>query len=1083
MQFCLFLEKLVNDQWEGRVIELPRIIGVGNSKAILINSLRKRIESYVENGPLEDILLSQELDSERRLEVFDVDIIPKKALAENPILLSLDAIVTRKVGRRSNRQIVVFPHVPEVTLAINNPNELETITHTALVKELQTWSITELDALDRVTTCTLETIEVESPSLQPQGNNRRNRQTHSSTTVLDECGINLLKQVETGQLGHFDSRDDILTRVISKLAQKGSSSLILVGPSGVGKTALVEEIARRIHSNKVPESLRTRSVWFVTANSLIAGQQYTGQWQGQTKRLIELASQKGQILFMGNPNEVLDAGRWSKSDNNMGRFLRPYMENGAITVICECSSKEYDAACKLEPSFVQAMQRVDILEPSAKEALSIVKKATEHLTHNRKVSFDSASIKTVMDLTKRFLPYQVFPGKAVSLLKQIVEGEQDSASDPQRNISNKHILKHFAETTGLPHAILSDSERLDPDEVRQYFGERLLGQPEAVKAISNLITVLKAGLTDPNKPLGTFFFVGPTGVGKTELAKVLAEYLFGTSDRLVRFDMSEYSSSDALPRLIGTAWQKDSEGELTRRVREQPFSIILLDEFEKASPIIFDALLSVLGEGHLTNAAGRTTDFRNTIIIMTSNLGAAKSQSPTLGFGTDLSNPIQELHSHYIKEAEKFFRPEFFNRIDQIVCFRNLSYEAMGQITRRELDMLLEREGIQRRNLLVEIDDAVIGRLLAQGFHPKYGARPLKREIERTVIVPLASLLVRKEPDSSQLLRFAVRNDKIHLELGALPNQAPLEDRGLIPRQKRQAKALATLLEELSDLQESFFQQEDSPMILAMRDSMNQLLEESHSPTFWENPPVARQVLSRIYHLDRMLNRLSTLLERCDRLIVKVETMMRQPPQLNLVDKLEKEREKLEADYSYWKLECAGISSSGKQHDRVLLRFAAIGAESMEWMGQLVELYETWASRKGYECLSVPPDRERRAWGLCISGSNLSTILQGEVGLHKLNHGSTEQRERHLVRLSLLMIPEALSESDTFQSELHTLMMSNDMSQELADTAHLVRIYTQGRHASVRDPRTGIKIKDIKGFFKHGKLDEFLLANLQVAAN
>ncbi|NET09297.1 MAG: AAA domain-containing protein [Symploca sp. SIO2B6] len=646
----------------------------------------------------------------------------------------------------------------------------------------------------------------------------------------------------------------------------------------------------------------------------------------------------------------------------------------------------------------------------------------------------------------------------------------------QSPISSRHVLEYFARTTGLPLTLLSDAEQLDPQEVQTYFSDRLLGQPDAVAAVTNLITVIKAGLNDPNKPLGSFFFVGPTGVGKTELAKILACYLFGNGDRLLRFDMSEYASGDALARLIGTAWQSQSKdtGELTRRVREQPFSIVLFDEVEKANPVIFDALLGVLGEGRLTNAAGRTTDFRNTIIIMTSNLGASQSQMPSLGFTTESSEKSKDLQAHYVEAAEQFFRPEFFNRIDHLVVFQPLSFEAMGRITRRELDKLLEREGIQKRKLLVEIDDAVIGQLLAQGFHPRYGARPLQREIEKTVIVPLASLLVRKNPTSHQILRFKVRSSRIKIELVPIPTPKPAT---LPAPNTRQIRALSAILAELAQLQKELLEATDSESLTTLRSTMTRLLAQSYAPTFWDHPTEAQRTLSQIYHLDRVSKRLDDLLERSDRLIQKGESMRLNPPNASFVVKLDQEKDHLGREFAYWTLECAGLAVE-PHHDQALLKFVAIGSDSYAWMEQVVHLYMTWADHKGYEYHSLPPTPERRAWGLYLHGSNVFTILQGEAGVHKLNQGDAQHRQRYLVRLQVVPVPETFAK-DMAQDEIHQLMLAEVPRAEVAQSDTLARVYTQGRHASVRDPRTGVKISNVRAVLERGEVDEFLLAILQ----
>ena len=325
------------------------------------------------------------------------------------------------------------------------------------------------------------------------------------------------------------------------------------------------------------------------------------------------------------------------------------------------------------------------------------------------------------DLTSRFLPYRAQPGKALRLIEQMVgDYRQRQISDggaeaTKLALARKDVVATFTRQTGLPEFLLADDMPLDLVAVRTYFTERVVGQEQAADAMVNLIAVIKAGLNDPQKPLGSFLFIGPTGVGKTQMAKTLAKYLFGDEGRVIRFDMSEYGDPAGIRRLIGAAGS-DQEGELTGKVRSQPFCVLLLDEFEKADPLIHDLFLQVLGEGRLTDATGATTSFQNAIIVMTSNLGASARAQRALGLVSDDQSSAGRDPAYWQGKVEDYFRPEFVNRIDQIVAFRPLSPETTRRIAQRELGEVLLRKGLTRRNLLVEIDDSVIGLLAEQGF-------------------------------------------------------------------------------------------------------------------------------------------------------------------------------------------------------------------------------------------------------------------------------------------------------------------------------------------------------------------------------
>ncbi|MBM3458335.1 MAG: PCRF domain-containing protein, partial [Armatimonadetes bacterium] len=876
----------------------------------------------------------------------------------------------------------------------------------------------------------LELIEVpaEEDSRGPEAAGAEDLENvHDQENVLGLCGMHLTAEGTWQRLGSAVRRDDLVEQMLTTLAGERQNSLLLVGNSDVGKTALVHEVARRLAEGRVPENLVGRQLWSVTANNLIAGMKYIGEWQGRTQKLIQQVRRGRQIVYMGDPTEILDAGRWSESDNNMGRFLRPYLENGELVLILEASPETAAAESRREPSFFQAFRRLEVLETNDVDTLAILNAAARRLETEHPVRVEPSALGALFDLTRRFMPYRAFPGKAARLLDQMVRDLGGVEGSEVRTLGRPDAIAAFTRATGLPELLLSDEAPLRVPDVRTHFAERLLGQPDAVDSMVDLITVLKAGLNDPQKPLGSFFFVGPTGVGKTEMAKVLAEFLFGSRDRMVRFDMSEYAAADALPRLIGSAWQRDDQGELTRRVREQPFCVVLLDEVEKAHPEVFDALLSVLGEGRLTDPDGRTTDFRNAIVIMTSNLGASRRELQSIGFGRpgEPEASVAALRAHFIKEAEAFFRPEFFNRMDRIVIFRPLTPEAMRQITRRELGKLLMREGIVRRNLLVEVEDPVIEQLLQQGFHARYGARPLQREIEKAVILPLARLLVDQEADHRHLIRFSCREGKIHLTRVVVeePEETAAEGVRVGPSAERRPEPdAAELLRRSQALRDLCAAEDAGAVVQALRRETEQLLARTREPTFWDEADTARDVLRQIYHLERVLKRLDNLAERSERLEERIQQARRHRDRRQF-PRLGEECEELEAALSYLQLELVG-AASGAAGDQVLLRFLPLGSDRDEdaelWPARLLHMYSAWAERKGYEYEPLSAEAAAGAAGrdaerlpspapgryLMVKGPNVYRFLQGESGLHKLTQGTGEERSRLLARVEVAPLTE-----------------------------------------------------------------------------
>jgi ATP-dependent Clp protease ATP-binding subunit ClpA len=378
--------------------------------------------------------------------------------------------------------------------------------------------------------------------------------------------------------------------------------------------------------------------------------------------------------------------------------------------------------------------------------LKIFNYFNEYSTKNHKVNFTQHSLETSYVLLDRFVRYDNFPGKALRFLQKCVS---EALLKKENTLNHLEIISTFSKQSGIPDFLLRDDVMLDDEVLHDFFKERIKGQDHVIHKLASLIKVFKAGLNDPNKPVATLIFAGPTGVGKTATAKAISEYFFGMGQQyrpLIRLDMSEFQHGGQIYRLIG------SEGKLVQHVREKPFSVVLLDEIEKANPLIFDALLTVLDEGILLDSAGRMTDFRNTIIIMTSNLGT--TQRSSLGFR-------QYQGQDFEADIKAFFRPEFYNRIDSCLIFNPLDAETIQEITRYELDDIEKRAGIQQRGLKLRFTEALIAHIAEQGFDKKYGARPLQREVERLLVAPLARKLMNDLSLSNQTLTIDFDGEKI----------------------------------------------------------------------------------------------------------------------------------------------------------------------------------------------------------------------------------------------------------------------------------------------------------------------------------
>ena len=576
-------------------------------------------------------------------------------------------------------------------------------------------------------------------------------------------------------------RDAEVARLGQVLARE-RASVLLVGEGGAGKSTVLAEAVRKVEREKPTEyteeqrkamrdafgatggaapadedlSLAARApgrhrFWLTSASRLIAGMQYLGQWQERCEQVVaELAAFAG-VLCLENLLDLVRTGGREPAASLAG-FLLPYLQRGELRIVAEATPAELDACRRLLPGLADVFQVVTVPPFTRTQAIAALDGLAGSLEQNLKVELERGTVEQVYRLFSRFLPYQSFPGRASSFVVELFDraAREKPADGATRAVTPRRAVEHFVRRTGLPELLLRDDIRLEHAEVFEHFRRRVIGQDGACRAVADVVTTFKAGLNDPGRPVGVMLFAGPTGVGKTELARALSQYLFGhgeEKDRLVRLDMSEYAGPGAAARLVGEAEGEPSE--LVRRIRQQPFAVVLLDEIEKAAPEVFDVLLGVLDEGRLTDRFGRLSTFRSAILVMTSNLGANRTEP----FGLS-----RQLSADYDSEVMAFFRPEFFNRIDAVVTFEPLGAETVRAIAAKELSDLSKREGLTRAELKLTWTDRLVAHLAERGYDRRYGARPLQRTIEATVVTPLARFL---------LDRPGLRGARVHLDLGA----------------------------------------------------------------------------------------------------------------------------------------------------------------------------------------------------------------------------------------------------------------------------------------------------------------------------
>ncbi len=528
-------------------------------------------------------------------------------------------------------------------------------------------------------------------------------------------------------------REGELAQLIHKLGGE-RANVAVVGEHGAGKSTLlvnaVRALERSVDDTDKTAPIVRRRYWLTTAGRLIAGMRYLGEWQIRCETVIGELSAIDGVLCVENLLDLVLLGGTAPA-GSIAAFMIPFLQNGQLRLVAETTPEEFDACRRLLPGLANVFQvlRLDPMHPrQARAALAAV---ADQRAGETKVACDGQTPDTVDYLFRRFMPYHAMPGKAARFLSSLFE---KAKQDGRQGIGIPQVIESFIELSGLPEAMLRDDRPLAVADVEEWFHERIIGQNEACRIAAEIIATFKAGLNDPRRPLGTLLFCGPTGVGKTELAKAMSRYLFGHgrhADRLIRLDMSEYASPWSAERLLAKDDGRPSD--FVEKVRQQPFVVVLLDEIEKAAAPVFDMLLGMLDEGRLTDRNGRTTIFRSAIVILTSNLGAATRSS----IGFDAAAP-----QGYAKAVQDFFRPEFFNRIDAVVSFSPLDVAVCRSIVRKEIGEIALREGLKRAGLRLRASDALVDRLLASGFDPRYGARPLQRTLETRIVTPLSRFLL-----------------------------------------------------------------------------------------------------------------------------------------------------------------------------------------------------------------------------------------------------------------------------------------------------------------------------------------------------
>ena len=664
----------------------------------------------------------------------------------------------------------------------------------------------------------------ESETAAPQGTNKGGK---AGVPTLMKFGRDLTKMAQEDKLDPIIGRDDAIERVVQILSRRTKNNPCLIGEPGVGKTAVAEGLAQKIVSGAVPEILKGKKVITLDMSSMIAGAKYRGEFEERLKKAMEEIHKAGNIiLFIDELHTIVGAGA-AEGAIDAANILKPALARGEIQVIGATTLEEYRKYVEKDAALERRFQPITLSEPTAEESIQIIKGIRDKYEAHHRVKITDKAIEAAVNMSVRYISDRFLPDKAIDLVDEAAsririktltappdvkaledkissvrkekeaaitvqdyekaaklrdeekalvdeltatkDSWEKSSSTAETVVTESEIAEIISMWTGIPVKSIEETESERLLKLEEILHERVIGQSEAVSAVSRAIRRGRVGLKDPKRPIGSFIFLGPTGVGKTELSKALAEAMFGDDDAIVRIDMSEYMEKHTVSRLVGSPpgyVGYDEGGQLTEKVRRKPYSVVLFDEIEKAHPDVFNILLQILDDGILTDSQGRRVDFRNTVIIMTSNLGARRiTEHKSLGFSAGGDSGVrdyEQIKSDVMSEVKQAFRPEFLNRVDEIIVFHQLDTEDIKAIAGKMLEQLKAR--LADNNITAEFSDDALAKIAAEGFDPIYGARPIRRVIQTGVEDMIAEKMLDGSIKDGDTINVCVKDDKFAIE-------------------------------------------------------------------------------------------------------------------------------------------------------------------------------------------------------------------------------------------------------------------------------------------------------------------------------
>ena len=825
--------------------------------------------------------------------------------------------------------------------------------------------------------------------------------------------------------------------VLDDIESGTCTSTILIGESGAGKSVAFRDIG---------QDLRRRgwTIFEASASDVLAGMAYIGELEGRVRQLLDNAEVRRRIVwYVPNFHELFYAGRHKYSPVGLLDLLLPAIEARRVLIVGESEPGAFDRILQHRSRLRTAVKSVKIEPLAAPEALVVARELAARQGEAQRTKIEGDLADEALELARHYLASHALPGSVLALLRHAFKR---AAAQSDIELRRSHLFECMTELTGLPRSVLDDRTGLDYAQLQQRFAARVMGQQEAIECLVDRIAMLKAGLIDPKRPIGVFMFAGPTGTGKTEVARTLAELLFGGAQRMVRLDMSELQEPSSLARILGDTAEGSEVDSLALRIRKQPFSVVLLDEFEKAHPRVWDLFLQVFDEGRLTDSTGALADFRHAVIILTSNIGATRHHSSALGFTTPNATFS---HAQVVRAVSEAFRPELINRLDRLVIFTPLARSLMREILRKELRDVLQRPGLRSRDWAVEWEESAIEFLLDKGFTADMGARPLRRAIETYVLAPIAkSIVEHRHPEGDQFL--FVRSDGTAIQVEFVDPDMPQPSVAAAEAPAGSLSLPAILQSPAGDDAERQFLLDQVGLLITRIEEKTwvekkqEMLRTMNRREFWAAPD-RHEILDRIERMDRIEAAAATARSFALRLeqrtrshqAVSRQVVCSLAEQLHLVNGALTDFDENRSSDAYVRVEAVATDPRD--------------TASTEWTAKLARMYQEWGRKRRMRCNVLADGADRLV--MTVSGLGAYCILAQEAGLHVFEVPDGRGGfDRHTARVRVAAQPSTPEPSA--QIELQRALKQLDAGDV---TTKIVRRYREQPSPLVRDTRTSAR--------------------------